>query len=133
MILLPVVYLSGLAYIGWRSVESSARKHGWPATTLEVITSVGWPLLVAAFFWPTFARVVRSVSLPLFAVAVGWTLYTVWRDFRPTAARQHFPPNMTVRQLRMAYVVSWAMCAIIVVPVFVLGAIVVLRALNTAV
>jgi zinc transporter ZupT len=133
MTLLRIAYLALLAYIGWRSVESSVRKHGWPAITLEVITSIGWPLLVAAFFWPGFANSVHTIAPPLFAVAAIWTLYTVWRDFRPEAAREHFPPTMTPTQRTAAYAVSWTLCATIVVPVFVLGAIVVARALNAAV
>jgi hypothetical protein len=133
MIVVIGAYIALLAFVGVCSVRSSARRHRWPATTLETITSVGWPVLVAAYFWPAVARGLETLALPLFAVSAIWTGYTVWRDFRPSVMKERMPAELPPQQHNAAYAINAAMCAVIVIPVMVIGAVVALRALAPAV
>ena len=118
------LYLAFLLSIGWSSIRGSARRHGAAATSMEIATSIAWPLLVAAFFWPSVAARLGRWVLPLFALAILWTGYTWWRDIRPSVARSDLPPL----QHKVAYALTTIAGAAIVVPVVVLGAIVVRRA-----
>jgi len=122
MSVLASLYVAFLVYIGWSSVRSSARSHGWPATVLETITSLGWPLIVAAFFWPAVARLVGRAAKPLYIAISVWTLYTVWRDYRPSVSKAKLPREIPAEQQNFAYAVSVILCALIVVPVLLLGA-----------
>jgi hypothetical protein len=130
--LLSAAYVLVLVVIGGGSVISSMRKHAWPATTLELVTSVGWPVLVAAFFWPTFGRTARVAIPPLFVIAACWTLYTLWRDFRPSVMRTQVPPELGPFWRRATLAASTALCALMVVPVYILGALAVARSLAAA-
>lgn len=133
MSILAGFYVTFLVYVGWCSVRSSARAHSWRATVLETATSVGWPLLVAAFFWPAIARGLGRAAVPLFVLIGAWTLYTVWRDFRPSVSKAKMPDEIPLAQRNVAYAISATMCGLIVVPVFMLGAAVAVRALAPAV
>jgi hypothetical protein len=129
MRILASFYVAFLVYVGWCSVRSSAQAHSWRATVLETVTSVGWPLLVAAFFWPSLARSLGRAAAPLFVVIGAWTLYTVWRDCRPSVSKAKMPAEIPLAHRNVAYTISAAMCALIVIPVFILGAAVAARAL----
>jgi len=132
MTALATAYVALLAYVGARSIVISIRQHRWPATVLEVVASVSWPVLVSMFFWPVSTAAIRLAMVPLYLIAGSWTLYTVWRDFRPSsvAARlPHWPPERRWQPQLMSAV----FCAILVVPVFILGALVVIRTLDAAV
>jgi hypothetical protein len=123
MLWIAALYVGFLAYIGWCSVRSSARDHGAAATALEALTSVGWPVLVAAFFWPGIAAQLGRSVIPIFVVAGTWTTYTLWRDFRPRVIKAKLPEA----QRHVGYRVASVLCAAIVVPVVLLGAVVVVR------
>jgi hypothetical protein len=119
------IYLAFLAYVGFSSVRSSARRHGTAATSLEFVTSIAWPVLVAAFFSANFFAAVRHALAPLFVVATIWTLYTVWRDFRPSTMM----PRLPIEDRNVHYRITLILSAAIVLPVLVLGAIVSYRAI----
>ena len=124
MVWFAALYITFLVWIGWRSVRSAAREHGAAATGLEIATSIAWPLLVAAYFWPTLAARLGRTILPIFLLAALWTAFTWWRDFRPSVARADLPAENRA----LVYVLSTAIGAAIVIPVVVLGALVVRRA-----
>jgi len=126
MIWLATAYLGLLAYVGFSSVRSSAREHGRTVTALEAVTSVVWPLLVAAFFFPRVAGLVGRAAAPLYALALTWTLYTVWRDFRPATSL----PKLPAENRGAVYAGILVFCALLVVPVAILGAVVARRSLQ---
>jgi hypothetical protein len=121
MSVLASLYVAFLVYIGWSSLRGSA------------VTSVGWPVLVAAFFWPPVALALGRAGAPLFIVIGAWTLFTVWRDYRPSVLKAKMPSDVPAEQQNFAYAVSVLLCAIIVIPVLLLGAAVAARALAPAV
>ena len=124
------LYVDFLIVIGIGSTRSTMRKRYGPGTTaLEALTSVAWPLLVAAYFSASVAQRVGLWSVPLYVVALVWTLMTVRRDFRSRTP----DPRLTPRNQRLADRVSTVITVAIVVPVVVLGGKVVLRALGPAV
>jgi len=120
------LYVAFLLYVGYESVKGSYREHGAAVTVPELLTSIAWPLLVAAFFEPSIAQRLGIVVVPAYVVALVWTAYTVWRDFRPAAAmsRLHGPG------MRLSYGLILVFCAALVVPVVVLGAYVAARSLR---
>ena len=121
---LVYAYVAYLAYIGVRSVQSSAREHGPFATLMEALTSIGWPLLAIAFTSASFAARLGRGAVWLFVLALVWTIYTVWRDFRPDA----MIPRLPAEQRRLTYLLTLVTCALTVVPAVLLGAMVVWRA-----
>ena len=126
----PAVYVGFLVLIGVASTRSTIQKRYGPGTTaLEALTSIAWPLLVAAYFSVSVAQLVGLWSVPLYAVALIWTLITVRRDIWNRTP----DPRLTPRGQRLASRISTVITVVIVVPVVVLGARVVLRALGSAV
>jgi hypothetical protein len=121
MVWFATLYISFLIWIGWRSVRSSVQEHGAAATSLEIATSIAWPLLVAAYFWPSLAAWLGRAALPIFLLAAAWTAFTWCRDFRPSVAKADLPEDHRV----LVYLRSSALGAAIVIPVVVLGALVV--------
>lgn len=118
------LYVSLLIYIGYCSVRSSARTHGPIATGLELLTSVAWPLLVMAYFSDEVATLLGKVVVPMFLLALLWTAYTLWRDFRPAVVL----PKLPEEERLASYATSVVICAAIVIPVVVLGSLVFQRA-----
>ena len=117
------LYVGFLCWVGVESVRGSARRHGTLATVFEVITSVAWPFLVLAYFNRSVGDLLGSLALPLYAVAMCWTFYSVWRDYRPSAMR----PQLTWQNAELEYRVALIFAAVTVVPVLWLGAIVASR------
>ena len=122
-------YIGYLTLVGARSVKSSAREHAVSATTLEVLTAIAWPILVAAFFAPALARKLGWGAMLLFAVAAPWTAYTIWRDVRRLPMESWLKEEEHPRAMYWAAIVY---SAIIVVPVAILSTIVVIRLLKAS-
>jgi hypothetical protein len=114
-------YVVLLSWVGVCSVRGSAKRHGRLATTLEVVTSIAWPFLVLAYFAPPVGDLIDRLVGPLYAVALTWTMYTLWRDFRWSAMR----PQLNASKPGLEYAVALVFAAAIVIPVVWLGAVVV--------
>jgi hypothetical protein len=91
------------------------------ATTLEVVTSIAWPILVLAYLVPPVGDLIDRLIGPLYAVALTWTMYTLWRDFRWSVMR----PQLNASKPGLEYAVALVFAGAMVIPVAWLGAIVV--------